>query len=170
MSPQIAAAATDPGLDQDAVALYRALTALTRVYQFRDRDKICCRGISVTQCYALEALVWHGPLTLNQLASHLYLDKSTVSRVVDTLERKELVRRRPHTQDRRAISLSPTRKGRQLCDRIQQDMADRERELIADFEPEVRTAMIELIGRLAREAEDHAKGLGKGCSCADGRS
>ena len=30
---------------------------LVRVYQFRDRDHICCHDVSVTQCYALEMLV-----------------------------------------------------------------------------------------------------------------
>jgi hypothetical protein len=32
----------DPRLDQDAAALYDALSDLIRVYQFRDRDRICC--------------------------------------------------------------------------------------------------------------------------------
>ena len=61
-----------------------------RVYQFRDRDRICCFDVSVSQCYALEGLVRRGGLTLNELAAHLYLDKSTASRVVDALERKRL--------------------------------------------------------------------------------
>jgi hypothetical protein len=36
------------------------------VYQFRDRDRICCHDVSVTQCYALETIVEHGPLRLDQ--------------------------------------------------------------------------------------------------------
>ena len=28
----------------------------TTGYQFRDRDQICCHGISISQCYALEFL------------------------------------------------------------------------------------------------------------------
>src|SRR5690606_18937495 len=47
----------DPQLARDAAALQRALSDLIRVYQFRDRDRICCHDISVSQCYALEALV-----------------------------------------------------------------------------------------------------------------
>jgi DNA-binding MarR family transcriptional regulator len=75
-------------LERDALALYHALNGLIRIYQFRDRDRICCHGISIAQCYGLEALVQDGPLMLNELASYLYLDKSTTSRVVDELERK----------------------------------------------------------------------------------
>jgi len=68
----------EPG-QEEAARLYAALSELVRVYQFRDRDRICCHDISVTQCYALEALVRRGPRTLNELAGDVYLDKSTAS-------------------------------------------------------------------------------------------
>lgn len=51
---------------KDAIALYRALNELILIYQFRDRDLICCHDISITQCYGLEELVHHGPLMLNE--------------------------------------------------------------------------------------------------------
>jgi DNA-binding MarR family transcriptional regulator len=149
-------------LDRDSLALYQALTHLVRVYQFRDREQICFRGISVTQCYALTALVWHGPMTLNELAKHLYLDKSTVSRVVDTMELKGIARRRPHRDSRRAIELSPTAKGRQLHSTIQKDMIKRERELITEFDAEIRKAVIDVIRRLAVQAEERMRASAAG--------
>ena len=78
----------EQSLERDAEALHEALSGLVRLYQFRDRDQICCFDVSVPQCYGLEALVQEGPLTLGELASRLYLEKSTASRVVDALERK----------------------------------------------------------------------------------
>ena len=69
-------------LQADAEALQAAVADLVRVYQFRDRDRICCHDISVTQCHALETLVEHGPMRLGALAERLFLDKSTTSRVV----------------------------------------------------------------------------------------
>ena len=95
-------------LDADAEALHAALAELVRVYQFRDRDRICCHDVSVTQCYAIEALIRRGPSGLNDLAAELYLDKSTASRVVATLERKGYVTRAAHPDDGRAIVLSVT--------------------------------------------------------------
>ena len=74
-------------LDQDAKALHAAVSDLVRVYQFRDRDKICCYDISITQCYALESLVRQGQMQMNELAAVLNLDKRTTSRVIDALER-----------------------------------------------------------------------------------
>jgi len=140
------------GLDADTRSLNRALSELVRVYQFRDRDRICCHDISVTQCHALERVVGEGPLSLNGLAAHLYLDKSTTSRVVDALQKKGYVERLPNPQDGRSLLLKATAAGRRLHHRIQGEILAQERELLADFEPEVRQAMATLIGRLARAA------------------
>ncbi len=161
------ASASDMSLDQDAAALYDALSDLIRLYQFRDRDQICCHDISVTQCYALDALARHGQLTLNELASHLYLDKSTVSRVVNAIERKRLVRRRRHAQDGRAVCLELTAPGRQLCDRIRLEIQEREKRLLADFDPHVRAAMIELVARLAQAAKERVSTTGGTCCSTD---
>lgn len=151
-------------LEADAAALHEALSELVRVYQFRDRDRICCHDISVTQCYALDALLRRGPSGLNDLAAELYLDKSTASRVVATLERKRFIRREKHPEDGRAIVLTVTPAGRRLCDRIRTDLVAEARQLLADFEPEVREGAARLIRRLARAAADRS-GVALGSSC-----
>ena len=151
-------------LEADATSLHDALTELVRVYQFRDRDRICCHDISVTQCYALEALLRRGPSGLNELADELYLDKSTASRVVTTLERKRYVTRSPHPADGRAIVLSVTPAGRRLYDRIRADLVAETSELLRDFEPEVREGAAQLILRLARAAAVRS-GVTPGSGC-----
>jgi MarR family transcriptional regulator, 2-MHQ and catechol-resistance regulon repressor len=159
----ILAETADPALERDAQALYGALSDLIRVYQFRDRDRICCYDISVSQCYALEGLVRQGGMTLNDLAAHLYLDKSTASRVVDALERKEYVLRAPHPSDRRAVLLEATTAGRDLYRRIEQDMLTEEKALLAGIDPEIRQAMTQLIARLARAAAGRVQAGGGSC-------
>lgn len=154
---------SDPALERDARALYGALSDLIRIYQFRDRDRICCHDVSVSQCYALEALVRQGGMTLNDLAAHLYLDKSTASRVVDSLERKGYVARTPHPSDRRAVLLEPTPAGRDLSLRIAVDILSEEKVLLSEFDPEVRRAMTSLISRLARAAAGHVQAGGGSC-------
>lgn len=147
------AAATDAGLMADAVALHAAVSDLVRVYQFRDRDKICCYDVSVTQCYALEVLVERGPLRSMALAEVLRLDKSTVTRVVDALERKGYVERRRDADDSRALALAVTASGRALYERIHRGLIAQQAELLADLEPEMRLAAADVIRRLARAAE-----------------
>ncbi|HEY8470061.1 MAG TPA: MarR family transcriptional regulator [Longimicrobiales bacterium] len=159
--------AADPQLARDAAELQQALEELIRVYQFRDRDRICCHDISVSQCYALDALVQRGPLTLNDLAAHLYLDKSTASRIVDGLERKGLARRSAHPADGRAVLLSATRAGTRLRERIRDELLADQMRLLADFEPEVRRAMAQLIGRLASAAAARVEAGGGSCCRLD---
>jgi len=151
-SPRDLNRSSDSSLAQDTEALYDALEDLLRVYQFRDRDRICCFDVSVSQCYALEGLVRRGSMTLNDLAAYLYLDKSTVSRVVDALERKGYVVRLPHLSDGRVTLLEATPQGRALEGTIRESILAEERLLLADFTPEVRQSMTTVLRRLARAA------------------
>jgi DNA-binding MarR family transcriptional regulator len=153
------------GLDADAVALHRVLLELKRAYQFRDRECICCYDISVTQCWALEALLRRGGLTLNELAGELYLEKSTASRVVGALERKGYVKRARNPEDGRSVSLSATAAGARLYGRIEGELLAQERLLLSEFDPEVRSSLILLLGRLTDAASSKlvAEG-GKCCS------
>jgi len=154
----------DEARERHAEALHEALFELVRVYQFRDRDRICCHDVSVTQCYAIDALLRRGPSTLGALAAELFLDKSTASRVVAALERKRYVSRAPHPEDGRAVVLTVTAAGRRLHDRIRRDLVHEEKLLLEDFEPEVREAAARLIFRLARAAASRA-GVGTAQAC-----
>jgi MarR family 2-MHQ and catechol resistance regulon transcriptional repressor len=170
--------ATDPkqlALDRDAVALHEAVADLVRVYQFRDRDRICCHDVSVTQCYALETIVAHGPLGLRALADRLFLDKSTTSRVVSTLVRKGYVEQRANAKDGRATTLSATRQGRRLCARITDDLVDQQKQLLQDLDPDVRAGVVQVLRRLAHAADARFRSgmssdAGAACCAADPRS
>jgi MarR family 2-MHQ and catechol resistance regulon transcriptional repressor len=135
-------------LQRDAETLHEALSGLVRLYQFRDRDQICCFDVSVPQCYGLEALVREGPLTLGELAGRLYLDKSTASRVVDALERKGYVARAPHPGDRRALQLTATPAGRRLVGRIRASLVGESKAVLADLSPAIRREAARFLTRL----------------------
>jgi DNA-binding MarR family transcriptional regulator len=149
-------------LDRDTRDLYAALNDLVRLYQFRDRDTICCHDISVTQCYALQSLARGGAMTLTALASDLMLDKSTASRVVETLERKGYVRRAAHPDDARALSIEMTPRGRGLCQRIEHELLEEEKSIIAKLDPAVRRAAIGVVRDLAGLA---AARVGRTAAC-----
>jgi DNA-binding MarR family transcriptional regulator len=154
-------------LDRDTRDLYAALTDLLRLYQFRDRNFICCHDVSVTQCYALHALARGGAMTLGALATELMLDKSTASRVVETLERKGYVRRGSDPEDARALRIEATAKGRGLHERIERELIAEERGIIANLEPEVRRAAIGVVRDIARLA---AARIGRQAACCTTRA
>ncbi len=140
-------------LQRDAAELQSAVSELVRVYQFRDRDRICCHDVSVTQCYALEMLVEHGPMRLSGLVERLFLDKSTTSRVVSTLVKKGYVEQRPDADDGRATALHVTTSGKRLCRRITDDLIEQQQQLLADLDPDVREGVVKVIRGLARAAD-----------------
>jgi MarR family transcriptional regulator, 2-MHQ and catechol-resistance regulon repressor len=144
---------TTTDLQRDAQALQAAVADLVRVYQFRDRDRICCHDISVTQCHALETLVEHGPMRLGELTGRLFLDKSTTSRVVRTLVQKGYIAQHQDRRDGRATTLTATRAGRRLCQRITEDLIEQQKTLIADLDRDVRAGVVDVIRRVARAAD-----------------
>jgi MarR family transcriptional regulator, 2-MHQ and catechol-resistance regulon repressor len=144
----------EASLTADAEALNAALSELVRLYQFRDRNRICCYDISVTQCYALEALVQHGPLRLGTLAEKMHLDKSTTSRVIQTLVRKGYAANAPERGDRRAVTVVATAAGRRLHQRITADLVEEQRLMVEGLDPAIRAGVIEVIRRLAKSAEE----------------
>ncbi|HXV13058.1 MAG TPA: MarR family transcriptional regulator [Candidatus Krumholzibacteria bacterium] len=162
MTTQTATPTADAALERDTRDLYEALTDLVRVYQFRDRNCICCHDISVTQCYALDALVRAGSLSLGSLASTLMLDKSTTSRVVDALDRKGYVKRTVHPDDARVVRLTATIRGRNLHQTIRRDLLNEERAVIESLPAEVRRATVGVVRELAKVA---AKRIGRVAPC-----
>jgi len=113
-----------------AEALTEALTDFIRVIQFRDRDRACCHGISVAQCYTLKAICDGPGLGVNDLAERLYLDKSTASRVVDGLVDLGLVRKERDPDDGRARILQPTPDGLGTHRAIQKELVTEYGELL----------------------------------------
>ena len=139
-------------LTRDARELHRAVSHLIRVYQSMSREQSCCYDLSVSQCWALEAITDHGPFTMNQLAARLLLDTSTASRVVDALERKGYVDRRRDPEEGRTLQLAPTRAGQKLRERIETDVLTREAGILEGLDPEVRHSVVQVIDELARVA------------------
>lgn len=153
----------DPTLLEDARNLSGALSELIRVVQFRDRDRACCYDISVSQCYALKGVVDADALTINDLAAHLYLDKSTASRVANGLVDKGLLARERDPVDGRIVRLVATPEGREVCDRIEGDLATEYAELLGDFDPEIRSAITKLVARLGRSFASRVEASGGSC-------
>ena len=158
----------DVALFRDAQRLSEAVEDLLRVVQFRDRDRACCYDISVSQCYALERVVGAEGLTVNELAASLYLDKSTASRIANSLVDKQYLARARDPEDGRVVRLVPTQAGSELCQRILADITEDYAEMLAEFSPEVRAGIVRLVARLGRSFAARVKTSG-GLCCVVGK-
>lgn len=154
---------SDKSITQDAADLSQAFSELIRLVQFRDRDRACCYGLTVSQCYGLKAVCETGPLSVNQFAGALYLEKSTASRLARGLEDAGLVERSTDAEDRRSIRLAATAAGRRAHEDIEADLQREYATILEDFEPDVRSAMTELLGRLTRAVGSRVEAEGGSC-------
>jgi DNA-binding MarR family transcriptional regulator len=136
-----------------AAQLHRAITLLVQQYQCRDRNDVCCYGISVSQCYALEALGEHDTMTMQALAARLHLAVSTVTRVIAPLVDKGLVERHTTARDRRVCCVSLSAAGAQLYQTIQADLVAREQAILQRLPAEAREQVIWAIEALSQAIE-----------------
>lgn len=127
--------------------LYRALSELARRYQFRNRDEVCCYGLTVSQCYALQILMGK-PLTSGTLSEALGLDISSTTRLVDQLVRKKLVLRKRSAEDARVKRIEITDTGHKLVSRIETDLANVVGEALKGLPAEVQRVLPDAIRRL----------------------
>jgi len=92
-------------------------------------------------------------LLTNLMTPNNFLDKSTASRVVQTLLRKGYAKHRRDELDGRAMVLQVTAAGRRLHGRIVGELVKQQETLLADLTPTVRRAVVDVIRRLASAAD-----------------
>ena len=73
--------------------------------------------------------------------------------VVDSLEARGLVERRPHPSDRRSRILHITVDGRKVLDRATQHAIGLEQTVCADFSPDQRQKLLDMLARVADNLE-----------------
>lgn len=149
---------TTPGLKDNsqelrslAIRLHRSLNEFVRQYQFRNRNEICCYGITVSGCYLLQILNEKGPVSMQELATHLFLKISTVTRLVDGMVQKRLVRRRRDEKDKRVVRVELTEGGLRVLQKITEDLLSQEEELLASLSEDVREGVVDAISTLLQK-------------------
>jgi len=143
-----------PRLTEQAMLLHQAVVYLAKRYQFRDRNDTCAYGVSVSQCYALEALSTSETLSMNALAKELGVTISTTSRIVDQLVAKGLAERQTPPNDRRVCEVYATDEGRRLVDCILSGLLTREQDILQRIPAASRDHVIWAIQQLSVTADD----------------
>jgi len=75
-------------------------------------------NVTVPQWRVLAILISFGELSIGEIADHAALRQSTLSRVVDQLEKQNLVKRNPLSENKRIVRVIMTKKGMGLFDKI----------------------------------------------------
>ena len=103
--------------------------------------------LSPAQCHVLNLIEPDRPMPMGQLAGALACDASNVTGLVDRLESRGLIERRPSAQDRRVKVISLTPLGARLRASLVERMTAAPPTL-AKLSPEDQRALVRLLRRL----------------------
>ena len=86
----------------------------------KNHQAIANAGLKITmeQLALLEVLSFHGDMNMTELSHTVWKQNANVTRIVDKLERQQLLERKPLEGDRRAYLLCITEKGEQLYKKL----------------------------------------------------
>ena len=75
-------------------------------------------GVSIPQSFILKSLLEEDGTTLKEIGTRTLIDSSSMTVLVDKLEKDKLVERQLDAQDRRAIRVFITESGRELAEKV----------------------------------------------------
>lgn len=116
-----------------------------------EHDVVREKGMTLPQMHTLEILGIHGAMRMKELAEAMGITTGTLTVLVDRLESKGCVRRRPHDTDRRSINVELTDKGEALFeehDRLHLQLTE---ELVGACPPEDREALLRCLDIMNKE-------------------
>jgi DNA-binding MarR family transcriptional regulator len=114
----------------------------------RQRERLGKLGLTVGQAAALRELT--GPMTLKELAVQMACEPSNALPIIDQLESRQLIERRPHPTDRRAKQLTLTPGGTERREKLLESLRGEEPLLAGLTQQEQDTLQDLLLRALSR--------------------
>jgi DNA-binding MarR family transcriptional regulator len=119
-------------------------------------------GLTGPQLAVVKMLEPVGKLSLSALSSQIRARNSTVTGIIDRMEREELVVRRRSKQDRRVVNIELTAKGQKLAAEIPVEPVQIFRQVLGELGPRdaadlrrILTKLARRVGELVKEKDDH---------------
>ncbi len=138
--------------------------ALGRVLRWASRSEVheVLHGrhdqpLSATDVWLLDAVVTTGATRISDLAAWQGVDRSTVTPQVRRLESRGLVERRVDEQDRRAVLLVATERGRDLHRTLAEDRGRYLDAQLAHWSASDRQALATLLARFADDLDSRPR-------------
>ena len=120
-------------------------------------------GLTGPQVTALKLLEACGALSLSQLGARMSAKSSTITGIVDRMERDRLVRRRRSTRDRRVVHLEATERGLSIAAAVPVTAMEIFGGALRSLSDEDRKELTRILGMLAervREVVENEAALG----------
>ena len=103
----------------------------------------------------------HGPLSPFEIGERRLVTRGTVTGLLDTLEKQELVRRMPHPQDRRMLLVEVTEDAETLLDEVCDELFPAQAQMMAGLTGSEKDSLVRLLGKLGNHLE--SRGVSTPC-------
>ena len=149
---------------REPLKLYIVLSRASEAIHAHSKADIESHGLSFTEFAILEALYHKGPMLLNEVQKKILVSSGGITFLIDKLEKRGLVQRRPCESDRRARWAELTDEGRVLLARIFPGHAEVIRRALSGLTPEEQqqlTALLKTLGTAAAALPPEPSGVAK---------
>ena len=141
----------------------RVLEAVIYLYtESRRITKEAARRADLTgpQLTVVKMLEQIGELSLSELSERIRAQNSTVTGIIDRMEREGLVVRERSKEDRRVVFIRLTTKGKKLADEIPIEPWEIFRSALESLTPSEVRDLVKILGKLARRVQQAVRESG----------
>jgi DNA-binding MarR family transcriptional regulator len=131
--------------------LSEAFMSVARQLRGSSQEALAPWDINPSHARALRTLSHHGTMRLSQLSDHLHIAPRSTTEVVDALESRDLVRRRPDPDDRRATLVEVTEHGASVLAAIRAARGSQSERIFARLSQEDRAQLERILRTLRNE-------------------
>ena len=111
-------------------------------------ERLAPYGLKPVDFSVLSTILHNPGVTSRQLCSALNLLPPNLVGLIQTLEARGLIERKPHPHDGRAVGLHPTAQGKTLMEQAEQTASDLEIEKTARLTPAQRKTLLDLLQKI----------------------
>ena len=121
--------------------------------RFFDEFENSMRGVHITPGqFGVIALIAANPgLTQSALARAVGIERSSMVAVIDVLESRRLVERRPSPGDRRSYALVLSTEGSNMLEQLKPMVLEHEKRVTASLDSEERSQLLRILSKLTHE-------------------
>lgn len=136
--------------------LFYSLEAASKAYRRFAQARLHEAGIDITidQWLVLKTIHERPDITLQKVGTSVFKDFASVTRIVQLLERKGLLRRKPHPTDGRRSELALTGAGESVIRTVEPIAQANRRRALAGIDAEEMARLRELLKRIVENCDE----------------
>lgn len=108
----------DNNVSENVISIEKYLRKIDYIIRKKGREILKDFNITIPQFTALQILINHEGMTIGELSQKMALACSTITDLIDRMERNELVTRKRDEKDKRVVRIEVLPKGHQIVEKV----------------------------------------------------